>query len=218
MTYNIWNFNRGHNWNIRVKMIAEIVNQTDPGIPQNMTVTYFQDILAVQELRDDWKDQLPNQIDDLTAALPQYRYWRYTPAQIYLKAQAEEGIGILSKYPFLLYFPIKKRFFYCLFSDKIHKLPLVGVEDGNQRILVKMTMKHPFGSVDVFTTHWSFDPLAQMNQSEEAINIMQNYTGRIQLLLGDLNIFSNFEEPAELLICRGIFFEFTDRKSGRRVF
>lgn len=58
------------------------------------------DILAVQELRDDWNDKLPNQIDDLTRVLPQYKYWRYTPAQVWSNSQSEEGIGFLSKYPF----------------------------------------------------------------------------------------------------------------------
>lgn len=32
MTYNIWNFNRGHNWETRVNLIASIINLTNPGI------------------------------------------------------------------------------------------------------------------------------------------------------------------------------------------
>lgn len=67
----------------------------------------------------------------------------------------------------------------------MHYLSLAGDRDHNQRILVKSSMRHKYGLVDVFTTHWSFDGPAQMNQSLECIEIMKGYNGNIQLLMGN---------------------------------
>jgi hypothetical protein len=86
MTYNVWNFQQGLEWPERVKLIADIITQVDPVM------------LGVQELRDDWYDGLNHQVHDLTSLLPQYPYWIYQPANLFINM--DEGIAILSKYPF----------------------------------------------------------------------------------------------------------------------
>ncbi len=165
MTYNVWNFQRGHHWHVRAKLITGIISRLDP------------DVVAVQELRDDWRDELPNQVEDLAKLLPQYPHWYYHPSMTF--RWADEGIAIFSKYAF--------NHSYCNLS--------ISEMDHNQRIVLQASIPFVKGKLHLFNTHWSFDRDVQPAQADEACTFANTFHSDLQIFMGDLNLYSDFPYP-----------------------
>jgi endonuclease/exonuclease/phosphatase family metal-dependent hydrolase len=171
MTYNVWNFDNGPNWPLRSVLLANQISLANP------------DILGLQELRISLPNKSRSQIEDLAKLLPQYPYWQYHFGMIYINS--EEGLAIMSKYPF---------------SWTYYNLPKSN-SDKNQRIILHATL--PFsegGNFDFFNTHWTYDKATQLIHAHYTCNYTRQFDSSIQILEGDLNIYADFEDPATFMI------------------
>ena len=192
-TYNLAVFGLHPNWDKRVHMLAEEITRISA------------DVIGIQEARHDpfygsgpiqrkisgflssVSDKKPSgrhMLDDLLSLVPQYPYYYWQPAMNY-KDGIVEGIAVLSR------FPISDIEFVKLTKSK---------GDGNRRVCLKATVKHPRNELQFFNTHMTYSVNGQVKQSEEIIKFMDSQNqGSPQVLVGDLNIKNKFENPGLLL-------------------
>ena len=175
VSYNVWNTNPP--WGERKKRIGRWLEEVGG------------DIIALQELRRH-PDGL-HQMEEMEEVLGK----EYSGVYAHMRGKEgeggdEEGIALFTRFP-------------VLHSQVISLLPLSGVAK-DQRVLLHVVVEVGSGvEVDVFTSHW---PVYDYEQCHTALQI-RNVTERVraehperaQILLGDLNVYFDFEYPIRLL-------------------
>lgn len=146
-------------------------------------------ISCIQEVRFDeslGKVGDHSQIRTLVSNLPDYPYYVYQPADIYMKdgKRVEEGMMIFSKYPIL-------SCDYRLLSRYV-----LDENDFHQRILFHCVIHiNEIGEVDVYTSHLSLSEKARKRSVIEIYHFMKKDEKNklMQVLVGDLNAKSDKE-------------------------
>ena len=130
MTFNVWNFDNGPNWENRKSKIVEIVKKSDA------------DFVAWQELR---KNDANNgdMMRDLKELLsPEFNEHGYVTGERY--EHSEEGVGFSSRLPVL--------------STETRTLSLGKGSDSNHRACIRVVVELPNREqLTLFVTHFSFD-------------------------------------------------------------
>ncbi len=172
LQYNAWNFDSGKNWGERKHRIERVIRRL-PQLPH---------IIAWNEIRK--RKNGDDMLNDLLELLPEYKYHKYVTGHDY--GDTEEGIGFFSQYPIEEFDSIK------LNHD-------VNGEDPNRRACLYARIKTPDGqSIGAFVTHLSY---VREQQKANVLDIIE-FTKKKptpQILLGDLNIYNDYQEPIDLL-------------------
>mmetsp|Transcript_14242 Transcript_14242/g.19638 ORF Transcript_14242/g.19638 Transcript_14242/m.19638 type:complete len:309 (-) Transcript_14242:80-1006(-) len=172
MTYNVQNFDSGGDWNMRKRLILEVIYDASP------------DIVALQEVRTrGGRDQA----NELSAGLSQYHYVRDT--SMGYEDGSTEGLAVFSKTPIL--------------SHNVCNLGS-SIEDINERIVQHVVVQLPGNPdvlVDVFHTHLSYDRFTQTESMGRLLECVEaeERNGRLQVLLGDLNIHPDHQYVSKVL-------------------
>jgi len=124
VTFNIWH-NAG-NWPVRLKLIVDVLRAADA------------DVIALQEVLQDSKKNLPNQAETIAAALGGYSVHFMSTAPI--DAANRYGNAILTRLPVLA-------------TDTIKLEPLA-----DSRTAIRVRVDHAGRPVDVVNTHLAWQP------------------------------------------------------------
>jgi len=124
VTFNIWH-NAG-NWPVRLKLIVDVLRAADA------------DVIALQEVLQDSKKNLPNQAETIAAALDGYSVHFMSTAPI--DAANRYGNAILTRLPVLA-------------TDTIKLEPLA-----DSRTAIRVRVDHAGRPVDVVNTHLAWQP------------------------------------------------------------
>ncbi|KJE88496.1 hypothetical protein CAOG_00146 [Capsaspora owczarzaki ATCC 30864] len=177
-SFNIRNFVEP--WEIRKAAIARQLRATHA------------DFIGLQELRV-LPDQSMGQLEQLAQLLPEYRFTHFQAAQT-LSGEIIEGLGILSKHPL-----------EHIESLAINPHPQLS-SDTNARVCLRVDLDIPkLGRVEVFVAHLSFDAGEQCRQIAQVSHWMESTwqsTRASQILLGDFNVYFDFEWSIDPLTAR----------------
>lgn len=171
-TFNLWNYQS--DWKTRFGLFADLIAE------ENI------DVIAFQELRVDSFDSDADQFAFIKSLLVQYPHNIFTPAS-QISNHIKEGIAIFSKKP--------------ITSTSTKSLSLFQQEtDLNQRVVLQATIEvSPSYSLNVFAAHFSYADVTQCRHALEIVEFMHTFAQSLpQLLLGDLNIYIDFEYPLHL--------------------
>jgi endonuclease/exonuclease/phosphatase family metal-dependent hydrolase len=173
-TLNIWNLQPI--WVVRKQRIAELLDELDA------------DIVGLQELRSCPPDA--NQLEQLlNVTRRQFATAIFAPATE-LDASTTEGVGLVSRFKAV----DSSQYFF-------HQLP--ADEDRLKRTVLRVLLDTPHGLVNVFVTHLSYARSQQCQSFLELKRFMlrpEHQPGVIpQILIGDLNAYTDFEHPTEIL-------------------
>lgn len=154
-----------------MKLFTQYIREANPAIA------------CIQEVRFDeglGKIGDHSQIRVLVDNLPNYPYYVYQPADIYMKSgkRIEEGMMIFSKYPIL---SCDYRILSRMASDE---------NDRHQRILFHCVIHvNEVGDIDIYTTHLSLGEKARERSVIEIYHFMKidQNNKLMQVLVGDLN-------------------------------
>lgn len=179
-TYNIWNHN--NYWDVRKLRIAEVIRDAQ------LDIVGLQEVRNVQHLGG-------NQLDHLTELLPEYPYSIFHSAHIAKRQKRinlrvhdpEEGVALLSKHPIV-------------YNETFTLTTVSGSEDENVRVVILAHVEVPkLGLVYFFVTHLSFVPTIQCRHVFELLRIIRSLDldpNRPKIVVGDFNIFPDWEDPA----------------------
>jgi len=175
-TWNLWNVQ--HDWPNRCRGIAEWLRHLGP------------EIVGVQEVRHYPSPNGKPQLEEL-ARQAGFPYFYYHPAGFPGRTD-EEGVGVLSQLP--------------LGDVKSFTIPLSRrSSDRNARVCLRVTVNTSTtaGPVDFFVTHLSYDAAEQCRQVVALRSFLDESAmerpHRPQILVGDLNIYRDFEWPMDYL-------------------
>lgn len=162
MTSNIWNY--APHWGNRRRLIADLILAHQP------------DVICLQEARHDFRYDHGTGQGEQLARDTGYHATSHL-AQVYLPVpRVDEGLTILSRSP-----PLAS--FVCRLTQHPHLR-----HDENRRICLGITVEHEGVQVDVYDTHFSLDPGAQVTNAEETARFVVETAGeRPAILAGDLN-------------------------------
>ena len=172
MTYNVWNFENGADWNSRRKTeIANLITKSDV------------DFVALQEIRKSKK--LGDMMEDLRSELSSdYPYSGYATGETY--KGSEEGLAFFSKLP--------------LVSQEDFKLTLGSGSDSNHRVCIRVTVRLPNDdNLSLYLAHFSYDRKQQMSNAKEIKKFALQTSDPPRILLGDLNIYNDYVAPIKEL-------------------
>lgn len=178
-TLNVWNFNPI--WAVRKRRIAELLDELDA------------DVVGLQELRQ--RAGGVNQLDQLVAeARRSFQTVIFAPAT-QLEGDTVEGVGLLSRFRALE-----------TSRHSFHHLP-ADVDQLNRTVL-RVLLDTPRGPINVFVTHLTFERTQQCQSVLELKRFMlrpEHRPGDVpQILVGDLNVYTDFQHPLELLTQRSL--------------
>jgi len=166
MTYNVWNFDSGPNWERRKMDVGDIVKKTDV------------DFVAWQELRKDSAGR--DMMRDLKELLsPDFKHHGYVTGEKY--ADSEEGVGFSSRLRVL--------------STETKTLSLGKGSDSNHRACIRVVVELPNQEhLTLFVAHFSFDRKQQLGNAKE-LKTFALTSSAPQIILGDLNIYNDYDAP-----------------------
>ena len=148
-------------WEIRREIIRQSVHDSRP------------DVMALQDVRREPSlDQGRDQAVQMARILPQFQHVYFQEAATAPDGSAD-GSAVLSRFPI-----IEKD---CL---KLSLQP--GLEDKNQRVLLRTRLELPGGPLELFNAHFSW----VAGQASQNVSETLGYLGRFQgprILVGDLN-------------------------------
>jgi endonuclease/exonuclease/phosphatase family metal-dependent hydrolase len=179
-TYNLWNFNAL--WDVRRQRIGELLDELD-----------F-DVIGFQEVRR--RDgSSASQLDQLVSVARR----RFTTALLaessHLADGTYEGVALLSRYRALA---TSQYMFQHLPTDR----------DAVNRTCLRVLLDTPGGPVNVFVAHLSYERPQQCQNFLELKRFMlrpDHLPGVVpQILVGDLNVYTDFQHPLEILTLRDI--------------
>lgn len=164
--FNVWNFDDGPEWPERVRLIAQIINETSP------------DIIALQEVRI--KLNNPNaksQLADIVALLDStYAHFAYQGAMVHPQTYDEEGLGLISRYPL---------------EHDWASLPAAEA-DLNQRIVLSTVSVIDGVPIVLANAHWTYDEASQLDQAYATVGNVKGRTphsGAGRIITGDFNLY-----------------------------
>ena len=197
MTYNVWNFDSGANWEQRKLAIARTVRFSRA------------DVVGFQEVRRS-HDGKRDQLADLKALLPELPHVKFAAGETYGEGDSavDEGIALFSRWPVV--------------EDATETLALGMGGDSNHRKALYMLVELPYArsavasldaldsataparrTLGVVVTHWSFDRAQQMANVEGVLAFMERVRAKSsagavapQLAMGDFNFYMDYEQPA----------------------
>lgn len=176
MSLNVWNFDNGPNWDKRKREIANMVRASEA------------DFVGWQELRKDDKGR--DMLEDLKELLPEFAYHGYAVGQEY--EHSEEGVGFSSRWPVRA---VEKK-----------RLALGEGPDANRRVCLRTILQLPKDvEIATFVTHFSYEREQQMGNAKEVKEYTLASKARGgQIILGDLNIYLNYDAPVRELMQSGV--------------
>ncbi|XP_070559905.1 uncharacterized protein [Ptychodera flava] len=179
-TYNLWNVM--FNWDVRKYRIAEMIREINP------------DVIGFQEVRADSYGQR-NQLSDLQALLPYHRWKVFIPVQDIKRYPTSvrglgwtvEGLGLLSRHP--------------ITNKTSQQLSLSSSPDKNKRTVLHASIKTPsLELVHISVVHLSYDKKQQCNNIAEIMKYLDDGKFPYSIVMGDFNIYKDFEEPMQKLL------------------
>eukprot|EP00732_Lithocolla_globosa_P003439 Lithocolla_globosa_v1_NODE_2776_length_1872_cov_5.470556.p1 type:complete len:476 gc:universal NODE_2776_length_1872_cov_5.470556:250-1677(+) len=183
-TYNLWNVNEP--FLSRMNHIKKMLKTLDA------------DVVALQEVRNyKGTNQLDILYEDLKGVYPYQVYQKVLDLD-----DNEEGLGILSRYP------IVSSQKFVLQTDQTNQR----VHQSNQqysRGCLQVTIDLPsLGLVQVFNTHVTFIDTEQCRSATQLLSLLNAFKDNItQVLLGDFNVYFDFEYPIDYLTHSSPIFE-----------
>ncbi|CAG5128239.1 unnamed protein product [Candidula unifasciata] len=184
---NLWNVM--FNWKTRVQHIADIIKENAI------------DIVAFQEVRLTEKEHprmISSQVDEFKLLLPEYRWFVVKSAGVvamnsdaYRTEWGQEGLAILSRKQIL--------------SSSVISMTKASSSDRNPRVGVQVKIR--LGPdiedvVDIIVVHFSYDRQQQCQNAVDVLKITSGFQGQNIIILGDFNIYPDFEAPVELFTSR----------------
>jgi endonuclease/exonuclease/phosphatase family metal-dependent hydrolase len=174
-TYNVWNFNTI--WNVRRQRIGELLDEID-----------F-DVIGLQEVRRR-ESSGDGQLEQLVRASRRHFATALLAESSHLADGTFEGVALLSRYRALA---TSQYMFQHLPTDT----------DAVNRTCLRVLLDTPGGPVNVFVAHLSYDRRQQCQNFLELKRFMlrpDHLPGVVpQILIGDLNIYTDFRHPLEIL-------------------
>lgn len=176
-TYNVWNFNTI--WDVRRQRIGELLDELD-----------F-DVIGLQEVRRrDSTTHGDSQLDQLVRASRRHFATALLAESSHLADGTFEGVALLSRYRALA---TSQYMFQHLPTDT----------DAVNRTCLRVLLDTPGGPVNVFVAHLSYDRAQQCQNFLELKRFMlrpDHLPGVVpQILIGDLNLYTDFRHPLEIL-------------------
>ncbi|HSX55475.1 MAG TPA: endonuclease/exonuclease/phosphatase family protein [Sphingomonas sp.] len=171
VTFNIWH--DAGNWPLRLKLITDVLRAADA------------DVIALQEVLQDSKKNLPNQAETIAAALGGYSVHFTSTAP--LDAANRYGNAILTRLPVLA-------------TDTIKLEPLA-----DSRTAIRVRVDHGGRPVDVVNTHLAWQP-DQGSMRAQQIRGLLDWLPRDEVplvLMGDFNAPLD-EAPLAQIAVRGL--------------
>lgn len=141
MTYNVWNFDNGPQWERRVDAVSALIR------------TCGADAIGLQEVRRRVPDngrQFEFQLRDILNNTGDiYPYWHFESATYYEQERSEEGLTLLSRWP--------------MEDIRVKELPY-GVSDANRRLVLRYVTRDVCSAIDSYTlshgtSFWLVSPL-----------------------------------------------------------